>query len=810
MLIVNKFKIHHYISGLILGAFATLCAAQQSSMSADRFQSTLTQYCVACHNDALITAGLSLQSVKVSNITEHGETLEKILRKLRGRTMPPAGMPRPDVTDYEELTKYLESELDKHAMENPYPGKPAMRRINRTEYTNAVRDLLALEVDGKSLLPPDDTMFGFENIGTALTLSPVLAEQYISAARKVRHLAIGDPGMQPEYEIYTISTTTRQEDRMNEELAFGTRGGLAVQHYFPLEGEYEVQVRLQKNSRDYIRGLQDYPHQLDIRLNGKRLKLFSVGGEKKGRSAGIYSTAAQGDVAQEAYERYFDTTLNVRFNAKAGNHKITATFLQDTTIDETPLYPDPTHYDHAQFKGGNPEVRSVSIGGPFNTQGISETASRNTIFICQPKDLNDDDCAKEILGDLAKRAYRSTPGQAEMEDLMHFFKQGQAEGSFDEGIGLAIERILAGPEFLFLIEDLPENLAPGEIFSISDHELATRMSLFLWSSFPDDTLLNIAESGKLKNSKILKQQLDRMLEDPRSQALIDNFASQWLNLGRLNASDPDADLFPYFTDNLRQAFQTETKLFIEYILREDRPLLELLNADYTFVNELLAKHYDIPDIHGSHFRKVSLPDPSRGGLLGQGSILTITSYANRTAPTIRGKWVLENILSAPPPPPPPNIPGLRDKNDDGEVLSMRAQMEQHRANPVCASCHKVMDPLGFALENYDGIGKWRTIDAASGSPINASGELPDSTPFVGPAGLRQVLLEKRSYDFIITVVEKLLIYALGREVGHTDAAFMRSIIKQAATDEYRISAIINAIVESTPFQMRRATSHDDI
>jgi hypothetical protein len=802
--------IHHKLLGLMLIAFPMLCAAQQSLSSTNRFQSTLSQYCVTCHNDVLKTAGLSLQNINISNVSEHGETLEKILRKLRGRTMPPSGMPRPEVSVYEELVSYLESELDKHAMENPFPGMPSMRRINRTEYTNAVRDLLALEVNGESLLPPDDTMFGFDNIGTVLTLSPVLAEQYISAARKIRHLAIGDIGMQPVDELYTVSTTTKQEDRMSEELAFGTRGGMAINHHFPLAGEYEIQVLLQKNSRDYIRGLQDFPHQLDIRLDGKRLELFSVGGEVKGKSAGIFSTAAQGDVEQEAYERYFDTTLNVRFPAEAGNQKITVAFLQDTAIDETPLYPEPTHYDHAQYKGGNPEVRSVSVGGPFNATGINETASRNKIFVCQPKNLNDDECARNILTNLAKRAYRSTPGKVEMDDLMYFFKQGQAEGSFEEGIGLAIERILAGPEFLFLVEDLPANLAQGEIFSISDHELATRMSLFLWSSFPDDTLLNLAESGKLKNNNIVKQQLYRMLEDPRAYALIDNFASQWLNLGRLNASDPDADLFPYFTDNLRQAFQMETKLFIEYILKEDRPLLELLNADYTFVNEVLAKHYDIPDIHGSHFRKVSLPDPTRGGLLGQGSILTVTSYANRTAPTIRGKWVLENILSSPPPPPPPNIPGLRDKNDEGEVLSMRAQMELHRGNPVCASCHKVMDPLGFALENYDGIGKWRTVDAASSSPIDASGELPDSTPFVGPSGLRQVLLEQRSYDFVLTVVEKLLTYALGREVEHTDAAVMRTIIRQAASEEYRLSSLINAIVGSTPFQMRRATRHDDI
>ena len=796
--------------GVAFFGYASLCAAQQSSPASNSYQSTLNQYCVTCHNDALLTAGLSLQNVNLSNAGEDAEILEKVLRKLRARTMPPAGMPRPDVATYDAFASYLESELDRHAGENPQPGKPSMRRINRTEYTNAIRDLLALEVDGESLLPPDDTMFGFDNIGIVLTLSPVLAEQYISAARKVRHQAIGNLSMQPVYEIYTLSRTTRQEDRMGEELPFGSRGGMAINHYFPVDGEYEILVRLQRNSRDYIRGLQDYAHKLDIRLNGKRLELFDVGGEKIGRSAGIFSTAAQGDVAQEAYERYFDNTLNIRFYTEAGNHQVTATFLQETIIDEDPLSPEPTHYDHAQYKGGKPEVRSVSVGGPFNATGINETASRNKIYVCQPKGLNDDDCAEKILSNLARRAYRTTPGQEEMDDLMVFFKKGQAEGSFDEGIGLAIERILAGPEFLFLVEDQPQSVDPGELFRISDNELATRMSLFLWSSFPDDTLLDLAESGKLNNTKIVKQQLGRMLEDPRSQALIENFASQWLNLGRLNASDPDADLFPYFTNNLREAFLMETKLFIEYVLKEDRPLLELLNADYTFVNELLAKHYDIPDVYGSHFRKVSLPDSSRGGLLGQGSILTVTSYANRTAPTIRGKWVLENILSSPPPAPPANVPGLRDKNDEGKVLSMRAQMELHRANPVCASCHKVMDPLGFALENYDGIGKWRTIDAASGSTIDASGELPDNTPFVGPSGLRQVLLEKRSDDFILTVVEKLLTYALGREVEYTDAPVMRSIIRQAAAYEYRLSALITAIVESTPFQMRRALSHDDI
>ncbi len=797
-------RIYYFI---LLYILSVTCSAQSL---AEKYQSVVDQYCVTCHNDQLKTAGLTLQDVNTRDLGGGAEKWEKVLRKLKVRSMPPSGMPRPDAETYNGFSQFLESGLDDYARANPQPGRAAMRRINRTEYANVIRDLLGVEIEEESLLPPDDIMFGFNNIGNVLTLSPVLTEQYIAAARKVRRQALGDSNIQPVYEIYTLTNNTRQEERLGEDLPFGSRGGIAVQHYFPANGEYEIQVRLQRNSRDYIRGLQDYAHKVDFRLDGKRLDLISIGGEKHGRSSGIFSTASQGDIAQEHYERSADDALYVRFYSEAGYHQVVATFLKDNSIAETPVYPKHTNYDFSQYKGGLPGIRSVSVGGPFNPDGMAETISREMIYSCKPSSINDVKCAESILRKLATRAFRRQPADGEMQELMAFFKRGQSEGSFDEGIGLAVERILAGPEFLFILEEQPGSLAEGETFKISPNELVTKLALFIWSSFPDDELLALAGSGKIQNSKVLNQQAQRMLNDPRADALLNNFALQWLNLGRLNAVAPDTELFPYFDDNLRAAFKKETELFVDYIIKQDRPLLEMLDAPYTFVNERLANFYGIPDVHGSHFRKVYLDDRARGGLMGQGSILTITSYANRTSPVIRGKWVLENLLGSPPPPPPPNVPGLRDKNDQGKVLSMRARMEQHRANPVCASCHKVMDPIGFALENYDGIGKWRTVDAASDSVIDPSGELPDSTPFSGPAGLKEVILEKRSEDFILTFVEKILTYGLGREVNYRDAATMREIMRKTKNDKHKISSLITAIVESTPFQTRRAVSHDDI
>ena len=447
--------------------------------------------------------------------------------------------------------------------------------------------------------------------------------------------------------------------------------------------------------------------------------------------------------------------------------------------------PKQTRYDYTQFKGGKPALRTLAIGGPFEARGPGVTQSRNRILSCRPANPADEACARQILTRLARHAYRRPPTDKDIDVLLEFYRQGREDDGFEAGIGLAIERILAGPEFLFIAERMPAGSAPGELYHIPDLELASKLSFFLWSQVPDEELLSVAEAGHLSRPDVLEQQVRRMLDDPRSRALVENFAAQWLTLGKLNVAAPDIEIFPYFDENLREAFRRETELFIEYVMRAERPLLELLIADYTFVNERLARHYGMSGIYGNHFRKVSLPDNTRGGLLGQGSILTVTSYANRTAPTIRGKWVLENILSSPPPPPPANVPGLRDKNDAGVILTMRERMEQHRANPVCASCHKAMDPLGFALENYDAIGTWRTVDGASGAAIDSSGALPDGTTFEGPVELRTVLTEKRRDDFVYTAVDKLMTYALGREITHTDAPFIRDVIRKAAPDGHQ-------------------------
>lgn len=793
---------------LLVGAGLSGQAQSANVEASGQYRNTINQYCVACHNDTLKTAGLSLQNVDVANVGVDGAIWEKVLRKLKARSMPPAGMPRPDEATYAGFATWLEAGLDQYIAEHPAPGEPVLRRLNRTEYVNAVRDLLAVEIDAESILPADNALSGFNNMGSVLTISPLLVEQYVAAARKVRVQALGDPQMHPGYEYYNVSNELVQEDRMSDDLPFGSRGGIAFKHHFPMDGEYVIKVDLLRNYRDYIRGLVNKPHKLDVRLDGERVALFTIGGEKHGKTSQLFSTSSQGDFEQEDYERYADKALEIRFPAKAGDRMISVAFLKETTLPEDPLYPRHTVYDYSQYKGGEPGVRTVAVGGPFNASGPGTTASRERVFTCTPAKGKEEACADKIITTLAHKAWRREATADERDELMQFYKQGARNGGFESGIGTVLERVLAGPEFLFVAEKVPAGVKPGAPFRISDRELAASLALFLWSSVPDDELLAAAEAGFGKSGN-LEKQVNRMLADPKSGALIDNFAAQWLNLGKLNVVDPDIELFPYFEDNLREAFRTETKMFFAYVLRNNRPLLELLTADYTFVNERLARHYGIPDVYGNHFRKVSVGNLPRGGLLGQGSILTVTSYANRTAPTIRGKWLLENILSAPPPPPPPNVPGLKDRNAEGKVLGMRARMEQHRANPVCASCHKVMDPLGFALEHFDATGRWRDADNVTKSEIDASGALPDGTTFEGYDGLRNVLLEKRRGDFILTVVEKLLAYSLGRETTHADAPAIRDIIRQTAPD-HTLTALIHAVVNSTPFQMRRAPNNEDI
>jgi mono/diheme cytochrome c family protein len=761
------------------------------------------KYCVTCHNDRLRTAGLSLAQVDTERPIASAEVWEKVIGKLRTGAMPPPGMPRPDEAAIDGLVTYLETAIDRAAAARPNPGRPPLRRLNRTEYSNAIRDLFAVEIDAGALLPADDSRYGFDNVGDVLTLSPLLAERYLAVARQVRRLALGDTAIRPTIEQYTVSKNLMQDDRAGEDLPFGSRGGLAVQHHFPASGEYIFKVRLQQNSRQYIRGMQQ-PNELDVRLDGRRMQHFTVGGERKGKSAFVFSSASMGDVPQEQYERTADEVLNLRQRVEAGAHRVSASFFDDRSVPERPLQQRLTMYDYSQYKGGNAGVATLTIDGPYNVKGPGDSESRRRILVCRPASAADEEeCARRIFATLARRAYRRPVTDDDLRALMTVYTRGRADG-FEAGIGLALERLLAGPEFLFRIERDPANVPAGAAYRVGDYDLAARLSFFLWSSIPDDTLLDLAQRGRLKDPAVLEQQVRRMLADARARSLVTSFAAQWLHLRNMTSVTPDQEQFPYFDDNLRAAFRTETELFFEAVLREDRSALDLLNADYTFVNERLALHYGIPGIYGSHFRRVRLPDGNRGGLLGQGSILTVTSYSNRTSPVIRGKWVLENILSTPPSPPPPGVPALKERDGGGKVLSMRAQMEQHRASPACASCHRLMDPIGFALENFDGVGRWRTTDAQA--PIDASGVLPDGTKFSGVKELRQVLQQKQRDQFIRTVTDRLLTYALGRGVDYTDAPALRTIIRAAAPGNYKLSALVLGVVKSVPFQMRRAES----
>ena len=766
----------------------------------------LDRYCVTCHNQELKTAELTLDRLDVEKVSENAAVWEKVVRKLRGREMPPVGMPRPDETGYDSFASYLETELDLAAEANPDPGRPATaHRLNRAEYTNAIRDLLALEIEGETLLPADDSG-GFDNLGDLLTVSPLLTEKYMSAARKISRLAVGDSTLSPDIKTYTLSPFLMQNQRMNEDLPFGSRGGLAVRHYFPLDGEYEVTVYLQRNRNQFVIGIAE-PHQVDLRLDGERIKLVTVGGEHVGLAEGM-GYGARPTFEQAQYERQADADLQVRIQAKAGSRLIQVAFMKENWGAEGAFPPfSQASYSAARVLADyervltEPAVSRVTITGPFDATGPGNTPSRDRIFVCSPAGpANEETCAETILSGLARRAYRGPVTDEDLEPLRGLYREAHGEtGSFESGIQLALEGLLVSPKFLFRFERDPAGAIKDGIYSISDLELASRLSFFLWSSIPDHELLEVAESGKLREPAVLEQQVRRMLRDSRSKSLVDNFVGQWLFLRNLPTLNKNRDVFPEFDESLRQAFQQETDLFLESMLSEDRSVLDLLRADYTFLNERLARHYGIPDVHGSRFRRVTLADENRRGLLGQGSILMITAFANRTSPVMRGKWVLENLLAAPP--PPPDIPALKEKGEGGEALSMRQQIEQHRANPACALCHDRMDPIGFGLENFDAVGKWRAIDA--GAPIDASGVLPDGSRFQGPAQLRQALLN-RPERIVNAVAEKLLMYALGRTLGPYDAPSVRRIVREAASSDYRWSSLVLGIVESTPFQMRRS------
>jgi mono/diheme cytochrome c family protein len=766
----------------------------QNRASSDRLtrvRTLLDQYCVTCHNDVQKTAGLVLSALDVTEIGMHAETWEKVVRKIRTGAMPPAGVRRPSRADYDLLASTLEDVLGRSADALRSAGRSSVARLNRAEYSNAVRDLLAVDIDTQSLLPADDSGYGFDNIADVLSMSPALLERYISAADKISRLAIGNEALRPRVETYSMRSDYRQDARMGEEFPFGTRGGLTIRHFFPADGEYLLKIRLQRQANKQvgpIRGITER-QTIQVRLDGQRLAQFVIGGPGSDKKA-----------ADNSEDEKADDALDVRFAAKTGTREVTVTFVQKSPLLETLTPPVPVrNYAYTYSLETQMGIDHILIDGPYNVIRGGDTPSRDRIFVCYPQGSADaDGCARTIVRTLAKRAYRRPVEESDVAPLLEFYRRGNAKAGFDEGIRLALTRILVSPHFLFRVERPPAvNARTAEI---SDLELASRLSFFLWSSIPDDELIDVAARRQLRAPAVLERQVRRMLADRRSSALVANFVGQWLYLRNMQLVTPDAKLFPDFDGNLRDALQRETELFFESQLKEDHSVPELLTANYTFLNERLARHYGIPGVYGSHFRRVTYPDDRRTGLLGHGSLLTATSYPDRTSPVSRGKWVLENILGSPPPPPPPNVPALEDSAKGMAARTIRERMEQHRRNPVCAGCHARMDPIGFALENFDAVGRWRTTDG--GNPIDTSGTLADGSKFTGPAELRR-LLAGHQREFVITVVEKMLTYALGRGVEYRDMPAVRTIERGAAAHDYRWSSIVLGIVRSVPFQMRR-------
>ena len=754
-------------------------ATQSPAPPAPEYAGLVGTYCVTCHNDRLKTAGLSLQGLDLATVPEHAAVWEKVARKLRSGEMPPSTVrSRPDARIAAALVAYLETALDRAAAAHPNPGRAPIHRLNRAEYSNAIRDVLNVDIHPGEWLPVDDSGYGFDNIAEVLSTSPALLDRYMSAARRVSRLAVGDLTMRPVEEIYNAKRDPvkgSRNEQLNDDLPFDSRAGMTVAHYFPLDAEYVFKVRF-----------------LGVQVDGEETEIdpYQV---RVAVRAGLHTIGVTSPRENLKLEREAPPGPGGAGAAAAGAVQI------PSPVD---LRLDGARLKRFDVRARTPEVSKLIVGGPYEADGRGDTPSRRIIFICHPeRAAQEPACARTILTALARRAFRRPVTNADVDPLYGFYQRGRRTGDFEAGIQSAIEAMLVSPEFLFRIERDPRGVAQGQAFRISDVELASRLSFFLWSTIPDAELLDLAERGRLKDAATLERQVRRMLDDPRADALVSNFVGQWLQLRNVETVKPDPIIFP-FDEALRQAFFTETSLFVSSIFREDRSLLDLLSADYTFVNQRLAEHYGIPRVYGSQFRRVTLTDVNRRGLLGQGSMLTVTSYPNRTSVVQRGKWILENLLGTPPPPPPPDVPELKAA-PHGKVLSMREQMQVHRANATCAACHARMDPIGFALENYDGVGRWRTTDA--GAEIDASGRLPDGAEFQGPAGLSQLLLTRYRDDFVRTATEKLLTYALGRGVEYDDYPAIRAIDREAARDNYRISSWILAIVNSMPFQMRRAS-----
>ncbi len=782
-------------AGLLLSVQVKISAQQSTAASAAPSATSsqrqfLDHYCASCHSDRLKTGGLSLGQVDLSQPGAHPELWEKVLRKLHTGVMPPPNMPQPPEADRLAMVTWLETSLDAAAATAKLnPGRTeTLRHLNRTEYQNAIRDLLALDIDATALLPADESGHGFDNVIVG-DLSPTLLDRYISAAQKISRLAVGSAQPSLESEIIQVPADLTQENHLPG-LPMGTRGGISTPYTFAQDGEYDIQVLLARNLEGNVSGLREArPHELLVLLDREPIKTFTI---KK--------LATRDDTS-------YDHDLKVRVNVEAGPHNIAVTFLQEgSSLVGTIRQPTESRYNDRRYPRTVPAIGQLSVTGPYAPTGAGDTPSRRRLFVCRPAGqdkVEEEKCAGTILSTLMRRAYRRPVAKAEVDESLAFYRKGRATGDFNAGIATALSAVLSNPAFLFRVESDPKNVPPGGVYRISDLDLASRLSFFLWSSIPDDELLDAAVQGKLSQSGELEKQVSRMLADHRSFNLATNFAGQWLRLRNIEAVVPSAGLFRDFDDNLRQAFRNETELFFDSVLREDRSVLTFIKSDYTFLNERLAKHYGIPDVYGSRFRRVALaPDSRRGGLLRQGSVLSVTSYATRTSPVLRGVLVLKNILGAPPPPPPPNVPAL-DESTVAANLSMRQRMAAHRKSPVCASCHRTIDPVGFALENYNAVGQWRDFDN-DGQPVDASGALPGGGgEFQGIDGLEKALLARPEL-FVTALTENLMTFALGRGVEYYDGPAVRKIVRDAAKNQYRFSSLILGIVKSVPFQMRSA------
>jgi Protein of unknown function (DUF1592)/Protein of unknown function (DUF1588)/Protein of unknown function (DUF1585)/Protein of unknown function (DUF1595)/Protein of unknown function (DUF1587)/Planctomycete cytochrome C len=782
------------IALLATGVLLMPTIGQQRVPSSQR--ALLTEYCLTCHNDRAKTGGLTLEQQDIDHPETDPEVWEKVIRKLRAGMMPPTGMPRPDRTTYETFRHTIEDSVDRAARVNPNPGATPLHRMNRAEYANAIRDLLSIDVDTATILPPDDSLEGLDNLADVLGTSPALIERYVTAAAKISRLAVGDTDIQPLSVTYKVRGDVSQ-DKHIEGLPLGTRGGVVIKHNFPVDGEYLFKFSLLKVNFGNQYGQSAKNEQLEMSINGVRVLLLDL---RSGPYYYIRGGAAGGPAP----------ALEIRMPVKAGPQTIYVDFIKRTAAEVDDLL-QPFDATTADLQSGVqfgyttvPHLSAVEILGPYNIGGPGETPSRSKIFVCRPAAQREETaCARKIIGTLARRAYRRPVGDDDVAPLLAFYQKGREAVDFETGIEMALRRILADPLFVFRFERDPDTLPAGGTHRVTDIELASRLSFFLWSSIPDDELLTVAEQGRLKDPAVLQQQVKRMLKDPKSQALITNFSGQWLFLRELRNRQPDLLLFPDFDDNLRQSFQRETELLFGSIVREDRNVFDLMTADYTFVNERLAKHYGIPNIYGTDFRRVTVPRPERQGLFGQGSFLLVTSAANRTSPVTRGAWILENLLGSPPPLPPPNVPPFPEAtNGQGIkkiVTSVRERMEQHRANQPCKGCHQIMDPIGLSLENFDGIGRWRTEDL--GSKIDTAGQLVDGTALEGVDSLRASML-RYSDALVQTMTEKLMMYATGRAAHYYDMPAIRAITREAAGKDYRFSALVSAIVSSDPFQMR--------